>query len=118
MVVLLAGMAATIAFGALFAVIVLARERATQRRWLWGRHVIADAVVLTLLNVLPVPPLDGGRAVLVATSALSGQSLPADALFWIQACGFALAIIPVALWTRWTESIDLAASGWALPAAR
>ena len=98
------------------AALVAARERATRRVWVWGRILVADAVVLTVFNFFPVPPLDGGRAVLGALAAWRGAPLTGDALFWVQAGGLALAIVPMTLWTRWTERIDSAAMRWGVPA--
>ena len=79
--------------------------------------LVADAVVLTVFNFLPVPPLDGGRALLGALSAWRGSPLAGDALFWVQVGGLALAVAPMTLWTRWTERIDAAALWWGAPAA-
>jgi Zn-dependent protease len=87
-------------------------------RWTWGRIVVADAVVLTIFNFLPVPPLDGGRAVIGAVAAWRGAPLPADALFWVQLGGLALAVAPMTLWTRWTERIDSVVLRWGAPARR
>lgn len=115
--------AATLAGGALatlalvvgMAGIVGAWERSTGRRCLWGRVVIADALVLSVFNLLPVPPLDGGRAVLSAISALRGAPLAGDALFWLQLGGLTLAVLPLAVWTGWTRRIDAAALRWGAP---
>ncbi|HEX6049060.1 MAG TPA: M50 family metallopeptidase [Gemmatimonadaceae bacterium] len=112
------GVLATLAFAMVVAGAVAVRERATRTRWRWGRYVVADAVVLTLFNFLPVPPLDGGRAVIGALNAWGGIHLTSDALFWVQLGGLALAIVPMALWTRWTERIDAAALHWGAPPAR
>lgn len=109
------GVLATLAFAVVVAGGVAVRERATRRRWRWGRYVVADAIVLTLFNFLPVPPLDGGRAVIGAVNAWGGMQLTSDALFWVQVGGLALAIVPMALWTRWTERIDAAALRWGAP---
>lgn len=90
-------------------------ERSTRRRWVWGRIVVADAIVLTVFNFLPVPPLDGGRAVLGAVAAFRGAPLSGDALFWVHIGGLALAVVPMTLWTRWTARIDRAALSWRTP---
>ena len=109
-------MLATLVLGVAVAVAVVLRERSTRRRWRWGRFVVADALVLTLFNFLPVPPLDGGRAVIGALAAWRGVALTGDALFWVQLGGLALAIVPMTLWTRWTARIDAAAWRWGAPA--
>lgn len=118
LVTLLGGIGATLAFGVGMLAIVIARELATGRRWLFGRFVVADAVVLTVFNFFPVPPLDGGRAVLGTLAAWRGAPLTGDALFWVQAGGMALAIVPMTLWTRWTARIDTAAAHWGTPRRR
>jgi membrane-associated protease RseP (regulator of RpoE activity) len=106
------GVLATLALAAVITAAVAARERVTRARWVWGRYVIADAVVLTIFNFLPVPPLDGGRAVLGAFAAWHGAPLSGDALFWVQVGGMALAVVPMTLWTRWTARIDAASMRW------
>jgi membrane-associated protease RseP (regulator of RpoE activity) len=110
------GVLATVALALGVTAIVMARERLTRTRWVWGRIVIADAVVLTVFNFLPVPPLDGGRAVLETLTAWHGVPLSGDARFWFNVGGLALAVVPMTLWTRWTARIDAAALHWALPA--
>jgi Zn-dependent protease len=112
------GAVATLALGFAVAVVVALWERGTGRRWRWGRYVVADALVLTLFNFLPVPPLDGGRAVIGAVVAWRGAGLTADTLFWVQFGGLALAIIPMVVWTRWTKWIDARASWWGAPEGR
>lgn len=117
-ITLAGGVLATLALAMLVAVAVAAWERSSGRRWVWGRIVIADAVVLTVFNFLPVPPLDGGRAVLSAVAALRGAPLSGDALFWVQLGGLALAVVPMTLWTRWTARIDRTALWWRAPCSR
>ena len=112
------GVLATLALALAVAGAVAARERATGRRWLLGRYVVADALVLTIFNFLPVPPLDGGRAVLAAVGAWRGAPLPDDALFWLHVGGVALAVVPMMLWTRWTARIDGLAARWGAPPPR
>lgn len=109
------GVLATLLVAAGVAGIVAALERATRRRCVWGRILVADAVVLTIFNFLPVPPLDGGRAVLAAVSAWRGSPLAGDALFWLHVGGLALAVAPMMLWTRWTARIDAVAMWWGAP---
>lgn len=109
------GVLATLGLAIVVAGVVALRERATGTRWRWGRFVVADALVLTLFNFLPVPPLDGGRAVIGALTALRGVQLTADALFWVQVGGLALAVVPMTFWTRWTARIDEAALRWGAP---
>jgi membrane-associated protease RseP (regulator of RpoE activity) len=116
--VLAGGVVATFGVALTVAGLVAARERVTRTRWVWGRMLVADAVVLTVFNFLPVPPLDGGRAVLAAVTAWRGVPLGGHALFWVQASGLALAVAPMTLWTRWTARIDAAAMWWRAPAAR
>jgi membrane-associated protease RseP (regulator of RpoE activity) len=94
-VVLAGGVLATLALAVAVAGITVAGERATGTRWLWGRYLVADAVVLTVFNFLPVPPLDGGRAALGAVAAWRGAPLPPDALVWVQLGGLALAAAPM-----------------------
>lgn len=115
--VLAGGVVATLALGLVMALGVASWERGTRRRWVWGRMVVADAIVLTVFNFLPVPPLDGGRAVLGAVAVMRGAPLSGDALFWVQLGGLALAVVPMALWTRWTARIDRAALWWRAPMA-
>ncbi len=109
------GVAATLAVALAVAALVAAAERGSGTRWRWGRFVVADAVVLTAFNLLPVPPLDGGRAIIGALAAWRGAPLSSDALFWVHVSGFALAVVPMTLWTRWTAVIDAAALRWGAP---
>ena len=111
------GVASTLMLAVLIAGLVAVRERGTGKRWVWGRFVIADAVVISVFNFLPIPPLDGGRALLGAFDAWRGAPLAGDALFWVQVGGFALAIVPMMVWTRWTARIDSAAMRWCPPPA-
>jgi membrane-associated protease RseP (regulator of RpoE activity) len=111
------GVFATLALAFVVAGIVAVRELLSRKRWRWGRYVIADALVLTLFNFLPVPPLDGGRAVIGALAAWGDIRLTGDTLFWVQLGGLALAVVPMALWTQWTARIDAAALRWRAPAA-
>lgn len=112
------GVAATLAVALAVAALVVAAERGTGARWRWGRFVVADAIVLTVFNLLPVPPLDGGRAITGALAAWRGAPLSSDALFWVHVSGLALAIVPMTLWTRWTAVIDAAAQRWGAPEPR
>jgi len=109
------GTAATLALAAVIAGLVMLRERRTGVRWTFGRFVVGDALVITVFNFLPVPPLDGGRALLGAITAMRGAPLPGDVLFWIQAVGLALALLPMTLFTRWTARIDMATLTWLTP---
>lgn len=113
--ILSGGVFATLALVLLLAGVVALSERASGSRCVWGRIVIADAMVLSVFNLLPVPPLDGGRAMLSALSAWRDTPLSADALFWLQVGGFAVAVVPMALWTRWTGRIDAIAMRWRAP---
>jgi Zn-dependent protease len=106
------GVVATLALAVAMAGAVAARERSTGRSWRWGRYVVADALVLTVFNFLPVPPLDGGRVVIGALAAWRGVRLTNEALFWVQMGGLVLAVIPMTLWTHWTERIDALAQRW------
>jgi membrane-associated protease RseP (regulator of RpoE activity) len=109
------GVLATFLLASVIAGCVAARERVSRKTWRWGRFIVADAVVLTVFNFLPIPPLDGGRAVLGAFAAWHGSPLAGSALFWVQAGGFVLAVVPMTLWTRWTARIDAAALRWGAP---
>jgi membrane-associated protease RseP (regulator of RpoE activity) len=111
-ITLVGGIMATSALAFLLIGGVLAGERVVRRRLVLGRMLIADAIVLTVFNVLPVPPLDGGRALISTIHMLRGAPLPADALLWVQLGGFAVAIVPMMLWTRWTARIDAACMHW------
>jgi membrane-associated protease RseP (regulator of RpoE activity) len=117
-IMLAGGVVATLLLAVAVGGVVATWERSSGRRWVWGRIVIADAVVLTVFNFLPVPPLDGGRAVLSAVATLRGAPLSGDALFWVQLGGLALAILPMTLWTRWTARIDRTALWWRAPRPR
>ena len=109
------GTLATAAVVLLTTGLVAAREGSTRRRCLWGRIVIADAVVLTVFNFLPIPPLDGGRAALAVLAAVRDGPFSSDALFWLHLGGLALAIVPMMVWTRWTGRIDRVAMRWRAP---
>jgi membrane-associated protease RseP (regulator of RpoE activity) len=111
------GIVATLALASLAAGMVALRERVARRRWIWGRMLIADAIVLTVFNFLPVPPLDGGRAALQVV-AWRGVPFAPDTLFWVHAGGLALAVVPLALWTRWTARIDRFVMRWRAPSER
>lgn len=113
--VLSGGALATLAVVLTGIVVVAAWERTIRRRCVWGRIVIADALVLTAFNFLPLPPLDGGRAALAVLSAWRGASFSSDALFWLHLGGLALAIVPMVLWTRWTRRLDAIAMRWRAP---
>jgi membrane-associated protease RseP (regulator of RpoE activity) len=115
LVALVSGVIATLVVAATVAAVVAMRERGTGARWTWGRFVVADALVLTLFNFLPVPPLDGGRAVIAALAAWGGVRLTPDALFWVRLGGLALAVVPMTVWTRWTARIDAAVLRWGAP---
>lgn len=114
-ITLAGGVLATLALAVGVAGLVAVWERTRGTRWVWGRIVVADAVVLTVFNFLPVPPLDGGRAVLGVLAAWRGAPLQGDALFWVHVGGLALAVVPMALWTRWTARIDAVAMRWGAP---
>ena len=111
--------AAGIAFTAVAAVLIvglaMAWDRVAQRRCVWGRMIVADAVVLSVLNFLPVPPLDGGRVMLDVLTAVRGAPLSGDALFWTHLSGLALAVLPMTIWTRWTSRIDSIVMWWRAP---
>jgi membrane-associated protease RseP (regulator of RpoE activity) len=109
------GTLATLIVALGLAAAVAVRERHTRTRWVLGRFIVADALVLTVFNFLPVPPLDGGRAVIGAISAWRGAPLAADTLFWVQLGGVAFAVVPMLLWTRWTSFIDSTALRWRAP---
>jgi membrane-associated protease RseP (regulator of RpoE activity) len=117
-VTILGGVLATLTLAGLVAGIVAGGERMSGKRWVLGRFIVSDAVVLTVFNFLPVPPLDGGRAMLGAIAAWQGGPLPSHVLFWVQLGGLALAIVPMTLWTRWTRRIDAAAMLWGTRWAR
>jgi Zn-dependent protease len=109
------GIASTLIFAVLIAAFVGGWERGVRTRCVLGRMIVADAVVLTVFNFLPVPPLDGGRAALAAITVLRGTPLSDDALFWTQLSGLALAIIPMMLWTGWTRRLDAISMRWKAP---
>ena len=110
------GVLATLALALTVAGAVAVRERTRGTRWVVGRILLADALVLSVFNLLPVPPLDGGRALVDAVVALRGAPLSKDALFWLQVGGLACAVVPMTLWTRWTRRIDAVAMRWGAPA--
>ena len=109
------GGAATLLLVIAMAGFVRAREQRTRMRCVWARIVIADALVLTAFNLLPVPPLDGGRAVISAVAAWQGAPLAPEALFWLHLGGLTLAVLPLAIWPGWTRPIDAAALHWGSP---
>ncbi|HEX7121105.1 MAG TPA: site-2 protease family protein [Gemmatimonadaceae bacterium] len=117
-IALAGGVVATLIVASAMAGLVAAWEGTRRRRWVWGRIVIADAIVITVFNFLPVPPLDGGRVVLGTIAALTGAPLSNDALFWIHIGGLALAVVPMMLWTRWTARIDALVLWWGAPTPR
>jgi membrane-associated protease RseP (regulator of RpoE activity) len=110
------GALATLVLAMGVVLVVACTERMRGRRWRWGRLLIADAVILTVFNLLPIPPLDGGRAMLGAIAVWRGAPLAHDALFWVHVGGLALAVAPMTLWTRWTACIDRAVLRWGAPA--
>ena len=116
--VLSGGTLATLAVVLAGIAVVAAWERTVRRRCLWGRIVIADALVLTVFNFLPLPPLDGGRVALSVLSAWRGAPFSSDALFWLHLGGFALAVVPMVLWTSWTRRMDAIALRWRAPDSR
>jgi Zn-dependent protease len=71
-----------------------------------------------VFNFLPVPPLDGGRALFEGIAAWRGVPLAGETLFWVQVGGLALAVVPMTLWTRWTARLDAAAMWWGAPKPR
>jgi Zn-dependent protease len=112
---LLGGSLATLGAIVATVVIVASCERCARRRCRWGRVVIADALVLTLFNFLPLPPLDGGRAALSILVAWRGAPFSSDALFWLHLGGLAVAVVPMLLWTGWTARLDALALQWRAP---
>ena len=106
------GVCATMLVALLLAGIIRGYERTTRRVFVLGRHVLADAIVLSLFNLLPVPPLDGGRALIDTLTAIRGSPFADETLFLLQLGGFALAIVPMTVWTRWTARIDAVAMRW------
>ena len=110
------GVIATLLLAIAMAGAVFGLERVRGVRSVWGRMLVADAIVLTVFNLLPVPPLDGGRAVVAGMVALRDAPLSADAMFWLQLGGLAVAIVPMVLWTSWTARIDAVAMRWGTPA--
>lgn len=110
-----AGILATAAFALLITLLSASWEWRVGTRCVWGRMIVADAIVLTIFNFLPVPPLDAGRAVLAALTTWRAAPLSADALFWTQLSGVLLAVLPMTLWTRWTRSIDSVVMWWRAP---
>lgn len=116
-ITLAGGVAATLALALATIGLVALWERARRVRWVTGRMLVADAVVLTIFNFLPVPPLDGGRLLLDGLATWRGAALPADTLFWVQVGGLALSVVPMAIWTRWTARIDRVAMTWGAPQA-
>jgi len=48
------------------------------------------SIGLAIANLIPLPPLDGGRIVLLGVEAVSGKPLDREKLLWIQAVGFLL----------------------------
>lgn len=57
-------------------------------QYLWLMSVIS--LSLTVLNLLPIPPLDGGRLLLLGWETVRGRPLSRERLAMIQSVGFAL----------------------------
>ena len=112
------GVLATLALALTVVLVVASGERISGRRWRLGRLLVADALVLTVFNFLPIPPLDGGRALLGTIAAWRGAPLAGDALFWVHVGGLALAVLPMTIWTRWTARIDSVVLRWGTPPSR
>ncbi len=48
------------------------------------------SIGLAIANLIPLPPLDGGRILILGIEAVMGKPLDRDRLLWIQAVGFLL----------------------------
>ncbi len=80
---------------------------------LLGQSVPAGAhIVLGMFNLLPIRPLDGGRALELMVSWAAGPAAGAWAARWIGACA-AMSLATVAIWIMWRTGGSL----WLLPAA-
>ena len=61
---------------------------------------------LAVLNVLPLPGLDGGRLLLDLLEWGSGRPLPAKLVFWIHGIGMTIILLGIAALMA-AESIEL-----------
>ena len=52
--------------------------------------IVMFTVNLGIVNLLPLPALDGGRIVLLLLEGVRGKPLPAKVEQWINVCGMAL----------------------------
>ncbi|MDU6126842.1 MAG: site-2 protease family protein, partial [Veillonella sp.] len=50
------------------------------------------SINLGVINLLPLPVLDGGHLIIILAEAITGRRLPAKALMYIQMVGVALMV--------------------------
>jgi len=71
---------------------VVAAQAARSSMWEYATLVAAISLSLGLMNLLPIPPLDGGKITLELIQKATGRPVNQKLLVGISLCGFALVV--------------------------